>query len=178
MKDLMVDIETLGSSPNSVITQIGACYFDRHSGEIGDKFLVNIRIQDCLDWGLKVDGETIKWWFGQTFDKTFLKDAVDLTKALGQFREFAKETRKKNGAAWAHSTFDFPILANAYRTVNLSEPFPYRAMRDIRTLVDLANLPYEKPKEEKTHNGLDDCLYQVSYCVKCLNQLRPGPGPI
>ena len=47
MKDLMVDIETLGVSHDSVITQIGACYFDRNTGEIGAKFIANIDLSSC-----------------------------------------------------------------------------------------------------------------------------------
>ena len=42
MKDVMIDFETLGNSNNAVVVQIGACYFDRKTGEIGYKFETNI----------------------------------------------------------------------------------------------------------------------------------------
>lgn len=168
MKDLMVDIETLGTGINSVITQIGACYFDRFTGELGETFLVNIRIQDCLDKGLTVDGGAIKFWFEQNH-KDFLEAPIDLTKALGHFKQFCK----KDTIAWAHATFDFPIISNAYRLHSQGLPFSYRNMRDIRTLVDLANIPYKQYKREGTHhNALDDCKYQVKYCVDCFRALK------
>jgi hypothetical protein len=59
-----------------------------------------------------------------------------------------------------------------------SFPFNYRSVRDIRTLVDLAGLTGQikakttGEKDEKTHNGLDDCIYQVEYCSKCFNVLK------
>lgn len=168
MKDLMVDIETLGTGTNSVITQIGACYFDRNTGEIGETFLVNIRIQDCLDNGLTVDGGAIKFWFEQD-QQDFLEAPIDLTKALGQFSQFCK----KDTLAWAHATFDFPILMNAYRTVKQGLPFHYRSMRDIRTLVDLSNVSYKRYEREGTHhNALDDCKHQVIYCSGCFKALK------
>ena len=168
MKDLMVDIETLGTGRNAVITQIGACYFDRNTGEVGDTFLVNIRIQDCLDNGLEVDAGAIKFWFDQEH-RDFLEAPVDLTKALGQFKQFCK----KGTIAWAHATFDFPIIANAYKVIKQGMPFPYRGMRDIRTLVDLSNVEYKKYKRIGTHhNALDDCINQVTYCSACFQALK------
>ncbi len=89
--------------------------------------------------------------------------------ALELFRAFCD---KKIKTVWSHATFDFPIVSNAYKVCNLNLPFHYRTARDIRTLVDLSNLDYNKEKEDKTHNALEDCLYQVKYCVKCFNQLR------
>ena len=166
--DMMVDTETLGTGINSVITQIGAAYFNRYTGEIGETFLVNIRIQDCLDKGLEVDGGAIKFWFEQSH-QDFLQAPVDLGKALGQFKQFCK----KDATVWAHATFDFPIIANAYRTIKQSLPYPYRATRDIRTLVDLADVKYKKYKREGVHhNALADCLYQVKYCTDCFKALK------
>lgn len=166
--DMMVDIETLGTGPNSVITQIGACYFDRNTGEIGETFLVNIRIQDCLDKGLIVDGGAIKFWFEQDH-KDFLEAPIDLGKALGHFKQFCK----KDAIVWAHATFDFPRIAEAYRTIKQSLPYSYRNTRDIRTLVDLSNVPYKKYKREGVHhNALDDCKYQVLYCCECFKALK------
>jgi hypothetical protein len=176
MKDLMVDIETLGNGPTSVLTQIGACFFDRYTGEIGEKFCQNISVQNCLDMGLQLDWDTIKWWFEQTEEKTWMKEPQPLGKVLGQFSAFAKPAE----AVWSHATFDMPIIANAYRRIKQGLPFHYRAMRDIRTLTDLAKVSKEEiaatPANGKTHNGLDDCVFQVAYCVKCFNKLKGQPN--
>lgn len=164
MKDLMLDIETLGTSYNAVITQMGACYFDRQGG-IGDKFLVNIQIQDCLNQGLVVDAGAIKFWLEQK-ERSFLIEPLKLSRALGLFRNFCKDVK----FIWCHSTFDLPIVANAYKIFGEKLPFSYRAIRDIRTLVDLSN--HQKPKTvNNTHNALEDCIYQVGYCSECFIKL-------
>ena len=172
MNDLMVDIETLGTSHNAVITQIGACYFDRYTGLSSDlttHFQVNIQIQDCLDKGLVIGAGALKFWFEQGTSKmTWLKNPVSLTKALNDFREFSKVAKN----VWSHATFDIPILANAYKITGSKLPFSYRNCRDIRTLVELANVPPEQRKRIKTHTAIDDCIYQVGYCVGCFNTLK------
>lgn len=168
MNDLMLDIETLGTRPTSVITQIGACYFDRYTGKIGDKFLRNVDVENSLKWGLTTDWNTIQWWFKQ-INKSWMEDVDLLTKILGELNHFAKKAK----SVWSHATFDVPILMNAYVVTKRQKlPFHYRFARDIRTLVDLSGLPFDKNKKEKTHNALEDCIYQVEYCVKCFNALK------
>lgn len=172
MKDLMVDIETLGTRKDSVITQIGACYFDRVTAEIGDTFLINISIDDCLKNGLRVDGGAIKFWLEQPGERvTFLKAPVGLSSGLGKFREFSRDC----DTVWSHP-FDMRILDDAYRVLGQSMHPNYRKHRDIRTLVDLAKLPYNKPDKPKDHNALNDCLYQVKYCVECFKAISEGRG--
>ncbi len=41
MRDCMIDFETLGTGPDAAIIQVGACYFDRVTGEIGATFKRN-----------------------------------------------------------------------------------------------------------------------------------------
>jgi len=170
MKDIMVDIETLGTANNSVVTQIGAIYFNRYTGELGKELLVNIQIQDCLNKGLQVDAGSIKFWFEQP-ERSFLDRPTTLMDALQQLRDFHNIDNK--ALVWAHSTFDFPILHNAYRKVGQGFCFPYRNLRDIRTLVDLSGIKYKKGSsgDPKTHNALDDCKHQVKYCTEAFNKI-------
>lgn len=172
MIDLMVDVEALGAEPGGVITQIGACYFERYTGAIGEQFEVNIRIQSCLDEGLFVTGETLKWWFEQE-NRTWLKDAVDLRTALTRFGIFAHLA----DCAWAHGGFDFPVLYAAYKKCGIKVPVHYKKLRDIRTLVDFG-LPFlsleerERSAQIQKHDALQDCIYQVGYVSKLLKKLK------
>jgi len=169
MDNLMVDIESLGTKLNSVITQIGACYFSKE-GEIGDKFLVNIDIQTCLDLGLEIQKRTLLWWLERVHLITWTKETLGLSKALFKFREFCQKNKKAK--VWCHATFDIPLLENAYEKLGQRLPFSYKLVRDIRTLVDLSRIKREKGKEDpKTHNALDDCIYQVNYVVNCLKKV-------
>lgn len=64
MKHVMVDLETLGTKPGSVILSIGAVTFDLDgSGRDGRTFYQRVNIQSCLDAGMTVDGDTVEWWF-------------------------------------------------------------------------------------------------------------------
>lgn len=167
MNDLMVDIETLGSGSNALILQVGACYFNRLTGEVGDKFCHSVSIQDSLDWDFSVDGSTIEFWLKQV-NRSFLVDPLLIEEVLKLFSQFAKTAE----SAWAHATFDFPILADAYKKLGLRLPFPYWITRDIRTLVDLSGVPVPKTVKDKSHDALEDCIYQVGYCTKCFQAIR------
>lgn len=173
--NLMLDLETLGTAHDAVITQIGACYFDPTSGAVDEngKFSINVSINDCLKYGLTVDEGSIKFWFEHP-NRSFLDKPVSLARALGEFRKFY---RKDTVAAWSHATFDFVILLNAYRKFDQKIPIPFRQMRDIRTLVHLADAgkPTEAKKtvDPKTHDALEDCIYQVGYVTEALNKLVP-----
>lgn len=166
MQDLMVDIETLGVSSDSIIVQIGACYFNRYTGDIGEKFLVNIDPLIQAKMGFKTDNDTLRWWQKQPI--TWDKDTMDIIYALTYFKRYASKAKN----VWCHSTFDFPILMSAYKRIVMKPPFHYTDARDIRTLDDLANIPRIQTKNPKTHSALEDCLHQVEYCVPYFNELK------
>ena len=168
--NLMVDIETLGTDYNGVITQIGACYFD-WSGIIGETFLQNIQIQSCLDEGLTTDAGAIKFWLEQTAKNgvpDWLTGALPLKAVINDFCRF----NRKAETIWSHG-FDQTILQAVGRKCGIMRLMPYRNLRDIRTLVSLSGVNVKKQElvAKKTHNGLDDCIYQVEYCVKCYKAL-------
>ena len=170
-KDVMLDLETLGTDNNAVVTQIGACYFDRYTGDIGEKLSVNLEIGSCLEKGLTITSGSIKFWLERKEQATFLSKPESLSKGLSLFTQFID----KKAIMWSHATFDPIILASAYRAIGQGLPYSYRNLRDIRTLVDLSGIKYKKDENEddpKDHDALNDCLYQVGYCVECFKALQ------
>lgn len=167
MNDVMLDLETLSAGSEAVIVQIGACYFDRYTGDIRDKFLVNV---DFVSEKIgEFEGSTIQWWLNQAKEGnplTFLNNPVRCYEALMQFKAFVKDAKQ----IWSHATFDFVIMQEALKRFKI-KPLPYRTARDIRTLVDLAGLP-KQDTSVKTHDALEDCIFQVKYCVECFNALQ------
>jgi len=172
MKDIMVDIETIGTRNDSVITQIGACYFDRNNGDVGDEFIMNVEMSSCIEAGLTVTSGSLKFWFDNKRNITWLREPVRLSLALQKFGDFIN--KKKNCLLWSHATFDMIVLASGYRAIKQGIPWSYRNVRDIRTLVDLSGVKYKKKEgeDEKTHDALEDCHYQVIYCTKCFQALQ------
>ena len=171
--DLMIDIETLGTKYNSVVTQIGAIYFDRNNGIIDNGICLNISIDDCLKNGLVVDSGALKFWWENI--PSWLNNPVPIGKAVHELNNYCK----KATAVWSHSTFDIPILANMCSIIGQKKlPFPYKICRDIRTLQDLSRIKVNKKEQkiEKTHNALEDCKYQVEYCIKYFNIISKEGG--
>lgn len=170
MKDLMVDIETLGNGEYAAIVQIAACYFDRVTGEIGNKFDERIDLIDACKYG-DVDGSTLKFWFQQDIEviKQVMNGSRRLDEVLSEFEIFSREA----DCIWSHATFDFVIIQEAIKKNDCLKKLKYKSARDLRTLCDLARIKEDDfPKVGKTHNALDDCFFQVTYTVIALNKIK------
>jgi len=63
--DVMLDLETMGRKSNSAIVSIGAVEFNIETGETGREFYAVIDLNSCLDFGLKVQADTIYFWLQQ-----------------------------------------------------------------------------------------------------------------
>ena len=173
MNDLMLDIETLGNSTNPVLIQIGAVFFDRKTGEIGDEFCVNVDEDSCLYEGFTKDKSTVEWWAEQDQEvlKKIRSNTVEVRQAIKDFRKFCGH--KMDLCVWSHATFDFPIIQNYLKKFK-EKPLRYKGARDLRTLVDLSGIDLDKYDwtTGKTHNALDDCKFQIKYCIDAIDKLN------
>jgi len=171
MNDVMVDIEALGNGKNGLICQIGACYFDRRTGEIGKTFKVNIDPVDAQKHGAELDADTVIWWLSQSQEarESILNgDKLKLATSIAMFVDFVRPAK----AIWSHATYDFVMLNETCRRLNMRQ-LPFRKARDIRTLVDMSGVYIKNIKREGTHHdALADCLHQVKYCVKCFKAIK------
>ena len=168
MKDLMLDIETLGTKYGSIITQIGACYFNRFTGEIGEELSLNIDMLDGAREGFKMDVGAVAFWFYQP-NKSFLEKTIQMRSAFEIYRKFAKKAQ----CVWSHSTFDFSMIQDACDRLGIEQIHAYRKTKDIRTLMELAGTHKDDDQpevsREDAHDALADCKHQVGYCVKAFN---------
>ena len=65
-KNIMVDLETLGTSADSVILSIGAVKFDLETGEIDNRgFYASVSVESNLSFRRRVSEETLLWWLKQ-----------------------------------------------------------------------------------------------------------------
>lgn len=168
----MLDFETLGNGKNACVIQIGACQFDRDTGEILDKFSLNIDAESAIQSGAEMDASTVLWWLQQSKEAITAVTRDPLTHIFQGFSEL-NEFLSRAETVWSHATFDFVILTETLKRLNLKPKFHYKVARDIRTLVDLSGINSKAlPREGTHHNALDDCIYQVKYCVQAMNKLR------
>lgn len=171
----MLDLETLGTKPGSVILSIGATKFD-HTGPIGEQFHVGINIDSCLEAGLTVNGETLTvngetlmWWLdperNAAREEWLRLVKFYLSSALGQLTRWMME-EGGDVELWGNgANFDNNLLSTAYDVLNTPKPWKFWNDRCYRTMK--AMYPHIKmPKREGTHhNALDDAISQVNHLI-------------
>ena len=171
--DIMLDLETLATSPDIVILTFGAVKFNPFDQDVemnqGLYFRINVDEQIAL--GRHVDDGTVAWWGSQS-------DEVR-EEALGEhdrisLEEFTKELNKfvvGVDRIWAQGpVFDIVILENLYRQLQKPTPWPYYLIRDSRTL--LKALGDTRKGGALLHNALADCVSQaqaIQHAVKKYN---------
>jgi hypothetical protein len=172
-RHIMVDLETLGTAPGSVIASIGAVAFDPVEGILGETFYAVIDPADAQRCGLRIDGETVLWWLRQGDEARAALTGgtrVSLFTALSAFSTFWE--RHKAKTFWGHgANFDDPLLASAYRAQRLDPPWLYYDSRCTRTLFELAGVKPDRTAGAH-HNALDDAMAQARCAIEAFGVLR------
>ncbi len=176
MTDLMIDLETLGKKPGCAILSIGACVFDRKTGDIGKTFYREISIPASEDIGLLIDASTVEWWHKQSTAARELLQRCDNYKmhspetAANLFTNWLKSnTSADTNGIWANDpTFDHKILEHMLHQTGNKTPWPFFLERSCRTIVDIGrelgiDPKKEMPFEGTPHNALDDAIHQAKY---------------
>lgn len=172
----MVDIETLGTKPGSVILSIGACRFDE-TGMGEERFYRSIDVFDSLMSGLVIDQATLGWWRMQPPES---KGALQTTRPLREtLTEFARYLTKSGEGGddehyllWAKGPdFDLVMIEAAYTQLGLKKPWSYRVARDVRTILALAPGAADRPPKRQPHHALGDALYQAQQVIEAAQQL-------
>jgi hypothetical protein len=178
MQDVMLDLETFGTSPGCVIRSIGAVVFDPKTGQLGPEFYANVDRNSCEFLGMTVDASTEAWWKRQSLaaQAALLKDPVPLHDALRSFSVWWSTYGGER--VWSHgANFDQPIMEAAYPLVGMQAPWSFWNSRCTRTLFDIAGVDTRKMSAgEVKHNALDDARIQaraVHLCFQRLGQAAP-----
>lgn len=173
--NIALDLETLGTSEDSAIIQIGCSipFFDRHNVPLGlpCDFEVTVAYEDCLEMvelGIFSQSEsTMKWWNDQDphTRKIVFSGQDSYSSALDQL-EFWLDSIKSGGAdvaIWGNgSDFDNRLLSYTVHALNYKSLWNFRNNRDLRTLKALfpiSDLPPEVG--EIKHTALGDARYEA-----------------
>ena len=174
IKNFMIDLETLSTKSNAVICSVGIIEFNIETGQNISSFYQVVDIQSCIDLGMNVEGDVIKWWFSQTEQARLelCKESKPLQVVLKLINDYMG-TDYNNNIVWSNgSCFDITILENAFEKCKLISPWVFRNIRDVRTVVSL--LPQIKNSMQFQgikHHPLDDCKNQIEYLVNTLNHI-------
>ena len=162
--DLMIDLETLATSPNSAVLTIGAIRFDPFGNDIEedqcDRLYVKVDLDSCDELNLDVNEDTIAWWSQQSKeaqDEAFSTDGrIHIREAMDQLYKFAWGCNR----VWSHgASFDTVICENIFRKLNKAVPWKFWQVRDTRTLFDLGLDPKRPPVLK--HHALEDAWNQA-----------------
>jgi hypothetical protein len=171
---VMIDIETLGTRPGSVIASIGAIAFNPFTGDVGPDFSANVDIADAQALGLAIDASTIQWWFRQSTEakQATFNDGQPLAVALAGLSRFLNAHDQPT--IWAHGAgFDPVLLEAGYRVCGLKTPWTHRDVRDTRTIFDLTgvDLASLRLSSDVAHAALSDAIVQARGVVLAYGRL-------
>lgn len=173
--DLMLDLETLGLSPGCAILEIALVRFDAEPELV---FRRQVSAASCVRAGLRMEAETVEWWMKQP-DASRLRwsadSAVPLREALGSLCACVDPLSLRRAIRlWANgAAFDVPILEAAYRACGMPAPWNYREVRDMRTLMDIAEVDKNAIAFDGVeHSAADDAMHQARLCRLALDRLE------
>lgn len=176
MFNVMIDLETMGTTPEAAVLSIGAVYFDLNTGELGPDTHIKLDfVSACKD--RMMDPDTVKWWLTQDEEaqKALLRGAnvasqADAITTLSGFLWASDIVVWGNGA-----TFDISILENWFRQRGHFIPWKFYNVRDMRTVVAMAEDIISKddiPFQGVKHDALDDAKHQARVVSAMWQKLR------
>lgn len=175
--DIMLDLETLGTKPGSVVLSIGATTFNDKHGLTGEHFHVHLSLAAQVDAGLTIDPGTVLWWLGQ---ETNAQKAIAMGQLAAQSPEAALASfscwysQQGGDALWGNgSDFDLPLLAAVYHAFGMTPPWKYNAGRCCRTVMALTGKKMGAfgTVNPLAHDAHADAVYQASEISKALAHL-------
>lgn len=187
MLDLMIDLETMGTTPDSAIVALGIVEFDSKTGELGNSLYRVIDLSTSVPYGFKIQPSTLYWWLEQSEEArlALIQDSnresveeamLSVTRFVNSGNNAARKRLWGNGP-----TFDNAMIRYTYEVVMGHQfPIPFWNDRCVRTIKGF--YPYnlwrqwqiDNPRRGTFHNALDDAKYQVKYLCHILQELDAG----
>lgn len=167
-RDIMLDLETLDILPTAAVASVAWARFDMDN-PAQDPMVTTALLDDIsrqVRHGRTMCPDTVQWWLRQpkhaqeasfpadyamatTMGERLITISSTLHGVLGKLmREIRPEDR-----LWSRSTMDWLIMQHVWNSLP-GDRFPYRQMRDQRTLVESAfgGIPWDRRPPNKHAN--------------------------
>lgn len=189
--DIMLDIETLGTKPGSVIVTLGVCRFSLDDDFVTDKQEIVINVGTSEKAGMTMSAGTVLWWMGQGEEaRSRMADnakSISLTNALSKLSDYVSATRTKNFRnrinIWANDPdFDIVNTNAAYDAIGALPPWQFWESRSMRTIEELGqrlfsfNKKVDFPRTGTHHAADDDAEYQARVVQEIFKRMKNGPN--
>ena len=169
MADLMIDIEGLGTGPDTTILTIAAQSFDPLGQGYHERhYYARITLESQENRSIQQD--TIDWWATQPAaarEEAFGEDhRIPLDQALDELAKFIWQSK----LIWANGpTYDMNIIEHAYKSFGKPLPWQFYTVRDARTVYSLYP---QLPRPPTSHHALEDCKRQIDMLQQTLKHLN------
>lgn len=163
--DIMIDIESLDTSPNCVILTIGAVRFDPKGMGVVERLELRPTIDEQTEqFNRVINEDTLRWWGEQSpeaLDEAMGdRDRLPFKDCMEALYKFCWNRR----AVWSNgASFDIVAMESAWRNLGMRIPWPYYTVRDTRTLYEIAGVSLKDKKygTSTTHKAVEDAEHQA-----------------
>ena len=178
-RDVMIDIETLGKTPDATVLTIAGITFDRmgNYGMVADPttldfFYARVEVDNQ---NRQIDDDTVQWWSMQPEEakaEAFHPDErLPLAAAMKLLNQWAVGADRY----WANGVqFDFGILESCNRQLGYGNAWQFWQVLDARTIYKL--VPDHFIPQNNNHHSLWDCLSQIQRLTECFHKLGVYPN--
>jgi hypothetical protein len=171
--DIMVDMETLDTSPNCVILTIGAVRFDPKGNGVVERLELRPTIEEQTEkYNRIINEDTLRWWGEQSPEA--LEEAmgdggrISFSESMEALYKFCWNRR----CVWSNgASFDIVVAETAWRQLGMRIPWPFYTVRDTRTLYEVAGVSLKDGGHSTTHKAVEDAERQAIVVQKAYHKL-------
>lgn len=174
---VMLDVETLGRTPNAALLSIGAVAFRDET--ILDRFHYGVDPQSSIQAGGSVHGETVLWWLAPQLDgarRAILAlprgpESEVLQRLLNWFAHLPTSEGDALRVWGNGAMFDITILESALQRHKKDAPWKsweamcYRSVAALRPSI-------KKPQADVPHDAASDAEVQAKHLMQIFKALK------
>jgi hypothetical protein len=171
--DVMIDMETLSTNPDCVILTIGAVRFNPKGDGVVERLELRPTIEEQTEqFNRHINPDTLRWWGEQSEDAINEamgdQDRISFKDAMDQLYKFCWNRR----AIWSNGAgFDIVVAENAFRQLEMANPWSFWTIRDTRTIYDLCNVSLKDGQHTTSHKAVEDAEHQAIVVQKAYKKL-------
>lgn len=175
LRDLSIDIETLGTGPRAVILSVGLAWFDFQIPDVIVEPYAEIypRIEEQQKLGRYIDFSTVCWWMDQSQEaKKVFDDYIQRIPLLEAASRIGAAVNQAN-TIWAKGPdFDCVIANDLMRQVIPGFRWPFWKNRCVRTLCKLVPSAGLLQQYTVAHSALGDAIHQANQMREAARYLQ------
>jgi hypothetical protein len=167
--EIMLDLETFGTSSDAVVTEIGALAWKSSERRFIGKFNFHVNAEEQIKVGRTMTPGTTMFWMEQDLAartqviegqaKASQTKVADTLRAL---QNWSNRVSTRDLKWWARGThFDMTILGSLFDDYEMASPWKFWQVRDVRTAIEVQPHTFKLDKVGTAHAAADDCASQV-----------------